>query len=87
MTYVIRFKKTAFSELKKLPTNVQLRIDDALKIFGNDPYNRALNIKKLKGYEFLFRLRIGDYRVLYEVHKREVIIFVIRIGHCKDIYD
>ena len=87
MSWQLRFKRSAFSELKELPINVQQRIDDALQILAFNPHNRALNIKKLKGQENLFRLRIGDYRVLYEVNNQVLIIMIVRVGHRKDVYD
>jgi mRNA interferase RelE/StbE len=86
MSWQLRFKKSAFAELQRLPLDVQKRIDDALQILIFNPYNRALNIKKLKGYDNLFRLRTGDYRVLYEISKDILTVIVIRVGHRKDVY-
>ena len=50
---------------------------------GND----NLAVKKLSGFsESRFRLRIGDFRVIYEVRENEVIVYVIEVGHRKEIY-
>ncbi len=87
MIWQIQFKKSAFAEFSKLPIKIQQRIDDALQILVLNPYNRALNVKKLKGYEGLFRLRVADYRVLYELRNQTLVVLIIRVGHRRDIYD
>ena len=45
------------------------------------------NIKKLVGMPDLYRLRVGDYRIIYQIKKQELIILVLKVGHRKDIYN
>jgi mRNA interferase RelE/StbE len=85
MTFQVRIKKSAKKEINKLPSKVLDRIIPAIKSLEETPY--PLGSKKLKGIEgHYWRIRIGDYRVIYEVYKGAKIIKVIRIAHRKDIY-
>lgn len=85
--YDISFKKSALKELQALPAKVQQKILDAAQLLALNPYTELLQIKKLKGADCLYRFRIQDYRVIYEIEKRLVKIIVIKIGHRKDVYD
>jgi len=84
MIFTIDISEQALSELENLPLRIQLhitrKINQVLKIH---PYPHGNNPKRLKG-EKLFRLRVGDYRVVYQV--MGVIVKITNIGHRKDIY-
>ena len=86
--YLIEFKTSAAKELKRLPRAVQIKIFDGLRLLASDPFSLLLPIRKMEGRsnENRFRLRVGQYRVIYEVQKEKVVIFVIRVGHRKDVY-
>jgi len=86
MTYHVEFKKSAAREFAALPKSVQQRIAELLKLLAQSPFSLALDIKKLKGVENLYRARSGDYRVVYEVHKAVLRIVVIKVGHRREIY-
>ena len=81
MTYQIRFEKTAMKFLEKQPQNQRERILKAIYKLPDEG-----NIKPLGGYENLYRLRVGDYRVLYTIHEDIVTIRVLNIGNRGDIY-
>jgi mRNA interferase RelE/StbE len=85
-SYRIEFKKSAQKEFDKLPQKVQGKVMDALTLLAANPFSELLRIKKLKGAESLYRFRIGDYRVVYEVRQGIVLIIVIKIGHRKEVY-
>lgn len=88
-SFSIGFKASALKELKKLPKVIQIKILDSMKLLSTDPYSRILPIRKMEGSkrrEDRYRLRVGDYRVVYEIQKDTVVIFVVRVGHRKDIY-
>jgi mRNA interferase RelE/StbE len=85
-TFTIRFTKSATKEFNKLSTSIQDRILQALDLLAKNPFSELLKIKRLKGVDALFRFRIGDCRVVYEVHKNVIMVLVIRIGHRKDVY-
>jgi len=87
--YFVEFKASAIKELTRLPKATQIKIIRAMKLLSTDPYSALLPIRKMEGgkaTEDRYRLRIGDYRVVYEIHKDRVIIFVVRVGHRKDVY-
>lgn len=69
-----------------MPSKFKDRVSDALGLLEINPYSELLQVKKLKGEENLYRTRIGDYRIVYEVQKREVQVIVIKIGHRKEVY-
>ena len=82
--YLIRFKKSAEKEIEKLPASVVKKIAPAINSLAKDP--RPKGAKKLESKEEIWRIRIGDYRVLYAIEDVIKIIEVRNIGHRKDIY-
>jgi mRNA interferase RelE/StbE len=88
MTFAVRFKASAAKELESLPTAAQARIVDAIKLLAVNPFSRVLPIRKMEASvaHDRFRLRVGDYRVVYEVERNEVVIYIVRVGHRKDVH-
>lgn len=58
--------------------------DAAIDDLANDP--RPTGCVKLAGEEALYRVRVGDYRILYQIHDRALLVVVIEIGHRREIY-
>ena len=84
--YTVQFKKSAEKELEKLPTQIIKRISKAIDGLTENP--RPVGSKKLEGQrESLWRIRIGDYRVIYLIEDVIRIVEIRRIGHRKDIYE
>ena len=82
--YTIILTKRAEKQLDKLPDNIAEPIIEAIGDLSKNPRpNGYKNLKSRDGY----RIRIGDYRVIYEVFDDELVIDVIKLGHRKDIYD
>ncbi|MFH2025393.1 MAG: type II toxin-antitoxin system RelE/ParE family toxin [bacterium] len=85
--YSVEFLKEAVEELSNIDPIWQKHILNKIKILSADPKYLANNIKKLKGkYQEYYRLRVGDYRVIYSQENDRLIILIIRIGHRKEIY-
>lgn len=82
MKYKISYEKRALLELRKMDKLLAIRIIKKIKELENDPFSK--DIKRLKG-QTSFRLRIGDYRVLFELFEEE--IKILKIGHRKNIYE
>ena len=80
--YNIEFSKTAEKQFYKLEREVQSRIISALERIKIRPYN---HVKKLVGSPY-FRLRAGDYRIILNIQETKLIIFIIEVGHRKNIY-
>ena len=83
-SYKIEWKNSAYKELQKLPRPMITRVVAAVSELSNEPYPHG--VKKLVGSEFSYRIRIGDYRVVYEVFENRLIIEIIRVRHRKDVY-
>ena len=77
---------TGGQELRAIPQPAALTILRALTPLGDDPRRLDANVKKLAGDEDRYRLRVGDYRVLYEVMDGRQIILVVGVGHRREIY-
>lgn len=84
--YRVEFTKSARKEFEALPSQVQTKVLDALALLSQNPFSEFLRIKKLKGAPSLYQIRIGDYRLVYEVRGSTLVIVVIKIGHRKDVY-
>lgn len=84
--YEIVFKKSAVKELQGLPQKIQQKILDAVQLLSLSPYTELLQIKKMKGADSLYRLRIEDYRVIYLIENQIIKVTIIKIGHRKEVY-
>lgn len=80
--YNIILKKKAKKFIDKLPKNERFRLAKAISQLPNGE-----DIKKLKGYNDLMRLRVGDYRIIYTVEHDKLIVYVIDIGNRGEIYN
>ncbi len=81
MAYQVEFKPRALKDLKGLPESTQRRIIAGIEALQND---LAGDVKKLTNFTPEYRLRVGKYRVLFEVNGSKAIIY--RILHRKDAY-
>ncbi len=85
--YKVEFLKEAVEELSQIDSIWQKRILNKIKILTDNPKHLANNIKKLKGrYHEYYRLRVGDYRIIYSIEKDRLVILIVRVGHRKEIY-
>jgi mRNA interferase RelE/StbE len=82
--YTVSLSKRAQKQLDKLANPVAEPILHAIKKLGDNP--RPHGCKKLKGRN-AYRIRIGDYRVIYEIMDSTLLVDVIDLGHRRDIYD
>ena len=82
--YRITLSKTAQKQLDKFLDNIILPIIQSIKKLSIDP--RSHGYKKLKGRD-AYRIRQGDYRIIYEIYDNIFLVAVIAIGHRKNIYD
>ena len=85
MKYNIKIRKEALKELSWLPTKIKERISNAIEQLSENP--RPVGSIKLKGEkEYLWRIRVGDYRVIYLIDDTIRVIDVRKIGNRRDIY-
>ncbi len=83
--YTVVLTKSAEKDLRKLPSKVADKVVVVLQSLQDNP--RPEGCKKLKGYENLWRFRIGDYRIIYAISDVILLVDVCEIGYRKDIYD
>ncbi|OGV71200.1 MAG: addiction module toxin RelE [Lentisphaerae bacterium RIFOXYB12_FULL_65_16] len=83
-SYRIEWRTSARKELRRLDRTVIPRIVDAVGTLATDPFPPGC--RKLSGGEQTYRIRIGDYRVVYEVIGKCLIIEIVRVRHRKDAY-
>jgi mRNA interferase RelE/StbE len=82
-SYEVLIKRSAAKELEALPTKDRRRIATKIQALANDP--RPPQVEKLSGEE-KYRLRQGDYRVLYAIDDAARQVTVVKIGHRRDVY-
>ncbi len=86
MKYTFRWRERAVRQLRAIPQAAALTILRALAPLGDDPRRPDADIKKLAGYSDRYRLRIGEYRVIYEIADEQLIILVVGVGHRREAY-
>ena len=84
MPYEIILPHAAQQALDKIPRNDRRRILDALEELRGEP--RPAGCVKLEGEDDLWRIRVGDARIVYTIEDRKLIVLVVRIAHRKDVY-
>lgn len=84
--YSVQFVRSAQKEFERLPAKLRVKVTEALSLLSQHPYSELLNAKKLKGANQLYRIRLGDYRVVYEIRDEVLVVVVIKIGHRSDVY-
>jgi len=84
--YAFRWRERAVRQLRAIPQPAALTILQALTPLGDDPRRPDANVKKLAGYEDRYRLRVGDYRVIYDVTDKQLVILIVGVGHRREIY-
>ena len=82
--YSIEFDKSVKKTLSKLPNEVIKKILDAIAELADDA--RPNGCKKLQSSGDYYRIKVGNYRVIYEINDGELLILVVEIGHRKEVY-
>ena len=85
MTYRVEVAPAALRQLRKLDRAAQRRVQAAIELLTIEP--RPSGAKKLVGGNGEWRVRTGDYRVVYEIHNSVLLILVVAVGHRRDIYE
>ena len=83
-SYRIEVSATAEKQIRKLRREDQVRVLRAIQLLATDP--APPGSRKVRGYESVFRIRVGTYRILYRVEGRRLLIIILKIGHRRDVY-
>lgn len=84
MMYEVEITPAAKRQIKKLTTIVQRAIIERLEQLAIEP--RPLGVLKMEKEEDLYRVRVGDYRIIYEIQDRVLLIVVVKVGHRSNVY-
>jgi len=84
MTYKIHIAAEAEETLISLPRKIQRQISEKIDMLTQNP--RPPGVEKLKGLADLYRIRSGDYRIVFRIQHKKLLVLVVRIGHRRDIY-
>ena len=84
MIYQVRLAPRAERELKKLFRQIQSRIKKKIDLLGENPLPDG--VKKMAGNDSLFRVRVGDYRIVYVIENERLTVLIVAVGHRREIY-
>ncbi len=84
MPYRIEFAPKAERDFKALDKPIQSRLARRINSLAENPFPQG--IRKLAGEDTLYRLRVGDYRIIYQVQGKRLVILIVGIGHRADVY-
>jgi mRNA interferase RelE/StbE len=82
--YSVEISRTAEKQLRRLPAGPRARVARAMLALGDDPYPPGS--RKLVGYDDVFRIRVGVYRIIYSVSGRRLVIVILKVGHRRKAY-
>lgn len=83
-TYTVEFTHRAEKDFRALPPEIRRRLAPKIDALGKNP--RPRGVKSLEGPDAILRLRVGDYRILYQVLDDRLVVLLVKIGHRREIY-
>ena len=83
-SFRVEWKKSTKKDLRKLPASVVERVVEAVGLLSANPFPQG--VEKLSGAEHSYRIRLGDYRVVYNVFREWKLVEIQRVRHRKDVY-
>lgn len=85
MTYRIEFTTAAAKQIRKLDPPIRRKLLGAVAELADDP--RPVSSRKLVGEETAWRIRVGDFRIVYDVLDAQLLVTVVRAAHRREVYD
>ena len=82
--YRVVLHQAALVEIRRLPKRIKEQVREAIETLAENPTPRAAS--RLRGRAHAYRIRFGDYRMLYEVHATEIVVYVVGVAHRKEVY-
>jgi len=82
--YTIQYAPHVQNDIARLPRKMQVRIGQAILSLADNP--RPYGMAKLTGQEALYRIRVGDYRIIYTIRDRHCIIIIVTVAHRREVY-
>ena len=85
MSYDVRLAPAAVRQLRKLEPAGRRRVQAAIDLLAAEP--RPPSARQLVGGAGEWRVRTGDFRIIYEIHDQQLLVLVIKVGHRQDVYE
>ncbi len=85
MPYSVQIISSAQKEIKKLEANIRQKVVEKIHALAADP--RPVGVLKLQSRVEKYRIRLGDFRIVYQINDASLIVLVIKVGDRKDVYD
>jgi mRNA interferase RelE/StbE len=82
--YQIEFSRQADRQFRDLPSQIQQRLRSKIDSLATTP--RPHGSEKLSGDDHLYRIRVGDYRIVYAVQDNRLLVLVVKVGHRREVY-
>jgi mRNA interferase RelE/StbE len=82
--YTVQLAPAAKRQLRKLDRSIQERIVRRLDKLEKDP--RPSGVEKMEGDESTYRIRMGEYRIVYEIRDKVLVVLVLKVGHRREVY-
>jgi mRNA interferase RelE/StbE len=84
LAYRIEFTPRADKQFRALDKSTQTRLARRIDSLANNP--RPQGVKKLAGGDDLYRMRAGDYRIVYQIRDKSLLVLIVRLGHRSEVY-
>ena len=84
MRYRVEITKRAERQFDSLPREAQVRVNKLFDVLAEDP--RSHGAVKMEGHADLYRMRTGDWRVVYEIRDNVLLVLVVAVGHRREVY-
>jgi len=84
MSYEVQILPKAARQIKALSVEVRQDISLMIQSLANEP--RPIGVKKLSGEKDIYRVRVGNYRVLYRIIDKVLVVVVVSVGHRREVY-
>ena len=84
MSYTVQLAPAAKRQLRKLDRSIQDRVVRRLEKLEKDP--RPPRVEKMEGDESTYRIRMGEYRIVYEIRDKVLVVLVLKVGHRREVY-
>jgi mRNA interferase RelE/StbE len=83
--YLIKYYRSVKKDLRKINQQDRSLIVQKIQLLGNDP--RPNGVSKLQVSDNLYRIRVGDYRIIYEILDMRLMVMIVKVGHRGRVYD
>jgi len=88
MVYTVLLHRNVLKGLKDAPESVKRKFGELVEELKFNPLpSERFDVKKLRGRENTFRVRLGEYRVIYELHRAKLLILIIKFGKRENVYE